>query len=261
MSEFTTIKVDVSDDAFVVTLNRPASRNAISLLMMHELVAAVADASARRASMAVIVTGGAEFFSSGRDLKEVAATTSRQGAEEARAAWLGVTESFERCPKPVIAAIEGSCLTGGLELALACDLRVAGDGATFGVTSARLGTMPAFGATQRLPRLVGASRAMEMMFLAETIGVDDAQRIGLINRRAERGGAVAEARRLAATIAERAPLSIAAMKKAVHEGLSMPLGRALELELSLGATLAGSSDRREGIAAFAEKRRPRFTGE
>lgn len=261
MSEFTTLKIEADESAFVIALDRPASRNAISVAMMNELVVALDEAGQQRTASAVIVTGGDAFFSSGRDLKEVAANTDAASIEAARTAWLAVTEGIERCRKPVIAAIEGNCLTGGLELALACDMRVAGEGANFAVTSARLGTLPAFGATQRLPRLVGASNALELLFLAEPIGVDEAHRIGLINRRTARGEALAECRRIAETIAQRAPLSLATMKKAVYGGMSMPLGEAIEWELALGARLSGSRDRREGIAAFAEKRKPRFTGE
>jgi enoyl-CoA hydratase/carnithine racemase len=171
-----------------------------------------------------------------------------------------VTEALEGLGKPVIAAIEGHCLTGGLELALACDLRVAGEGSAFAITSARLGTLPAFGATQRLPRVVGASRALEILLSAETIDTDEAWRIGLVNRRAPRGGALDEAKRLAAIYAERAPLSLAGFKRAVYRGLEMDLAPDLDLELSLGAELLGSADRKEGIAAFMEKRKPRFKG-
>lgn len=261
MSSFACLKVERSESAFVITLDRPESRNAISVAMMRELVAAIGQAAQQRTASAVILTGGDRVFSSGRDLKEVAANTGRDDVEAARAAWLAVTASIEQSPKPVIAAIEGACLTGGLELALACDLRVAGEGASFGITSAKLGTLPGFGATQRLPRLLGASNALELLFLAEPVGVDEAHRIGLINRRTAAGGALAECRRMADIVAQRAPLSLAAMKKAVYGGLSMPLAEAIGWELALGAGLSGTRDRQEGIAAFAGKRAPRFTGE
>lgn len=261
MTDFTTLRLEIADGAFVIWLDRPESRNAISLRMMDELVAALQQAGEEKAASAVIVTGGERFFSSGRDLKEVSANADPGSLERAKGAWRAVTESIERCPKPVIAAIEGPCLTGGLELALACDLRVAGDGASFGITSARLGTLPGFGATQRLPRLLGASRALEMLFLAEPIGVDEADRIGLINRKAPQGEALGECRRMARILSERAPLSLATMKRAVYGGLSMPLSDGLDWELALGATLSDSRDRKEGIAAFAEKRKPNFIGE
>jgi len=261
MTDFASLKTENADGAFVIRLDRPESRNAISVQMMDDLVAAVRQGGAAKTTSAVIITGGDNFFSSGRDLKEVAANTDPQGVERAKSAWRAVTDRLAQCPKPVIAAIEGHCLTGGLELALACDLRVAGEGASFGITSARLGTLPGFGATQRLPRLIGASRALELLFLAEPVGVDEAYRIGLINRKTPRGQALAECRRIASILRERAPLSLATMKQAVYDGLSMPLDEALDLELALGATLSGTRDRKEGIAAFAEKRKPNFTGE
>ena len=261
MTDFATLRIENTEGAFIIWLNRPESRNAISVQMMKELVAAVQRAGEERSAAAVIVTGGERFFSSGRDLKEVSANTDPRSVEEARDAWRAVTDSFGQCPKPVIAAIEGHCLTGGLELALACDLRVAGEGASFGITSARLGTLPGFGASQRLPRLIGASNALELLFFAEPIDVHEAHRIGLINRKTGRGAALDACRQMSAILSERAPLSLAAMKRAVYEGISMPLADALDLELAIGATLSGSRDRREGIAAFAEKRKPNFMGE
>lgn len=261
MTTFSTLRVEAAQGALVIRLDRPESRNAISMAMMTELVAAVKTAGADRSVACLVITGGDRFFSAGRDLKEVAASTDKASVEAAKAAWRAVTDSLESCPKPVLAAIEGHCLTGGLELALACDLRVAGEGASFAITSARLGTLPAFGATQRLPRLIGASRALELLFLAEAIDAAEALRIGLVNRMTAPGAALAECLRLAEILRERAPLSLAALKRAVYGGLSMPLPDALDWELALGATLAGTRDRREGIAAFAEKRRPDFTGE
>jgi enoyl-CoA hydratase/carnithine racemase len=261
MTDFVSLRIETADGAFVIRLNRPQSRNAISVEMMSELAAAVRQADADRSVSAVVITGGAGFFSTGRDLKEVAATTDRSSIEAAKAAWRAVTDAFETSPKPVIAAIEGDGLTGGLELALACDLRVAGEGARFGITSARLGTMPGFGATQRLPRLIGVSKALELLFFAEQIGVEEALRSGLIDRSAPRGDALNECLRMCRILSERAPLSLAAMKRSVYGGLAMPLSEGLDWELAMGATLAGTKDRKEGIAAFAEKRKPRFLGE
>jgi enoyl-CoA hydratase/carnithine racemase len=256
---YETLAVSRADAAMVATLNRPDRRNAIGLRMMQELVA-VAEACAGDADVRVlIVTGGTQFFSAGADLKEIG--EGRISPAESFKAWRRVTDALEGLGKPVIAAIEGHCLTGGLELALACDIRVAAEGATFAITSARLGTLPAFGATQRLPRVVGASRALEMLFSAETIDTEEAWRIGLINRKTMRGGALDEAKRLAAIYAERAPLSLAGFKRAVYRGLEMDLAPALDLELMLGAELLGSADRKEGIAAFMEKRKPRFKGQ
>lgn len=260
MTEFASLKAEQSQGALVIRMHRPDSRNAISFQMMEELAAAVNQGGADKSAAAIIITGGDQFFSSGRDLREVAASDIG-GAARAAALWRELTDTMQTCPKPVIAAIEGHCLTGGLELALACDLRIAGEGASFAITSARLGTLPGFGATQRLPRLIGAARALELLFLANPIGVEDALRIGLINRKTSAGGALAESRELARVLIERAPLSLAAVKQAVYGGAFMPLSEALDLEAALAAPLSRSSDRLEGIRAFAEKRKPHFKGD
>lgn len=256
---YETLAVSRADAAQVVTLNRPDRRNAINSRMMEELIA-VAQASGGDAGIrTLIITGGAEFFSAGADLKEI--SEGRASAAQSLKTWRRVTQALEELGKPVIAAIEGFCLTGGLELALACDIRVAGEGASFAITSARLGTIPGFGATQRLPRVVGAARALEILFAAEPIDAAEAHRIGLINRKTARGGALEEAQRLAAIYAERAPLSLAGFKRAVYRGLEMNLAAGLDLEHELGAVLLTSSDRKEGIAAFMEKRKPQFKGQ
>ena len=160
----------------------------------------------------------------------------------------------------MIAAIEGFCMTGGCELALACDLRVAGAGATFGITSARIGTIAGAGGTQRLPRVVGLSNALAMLFSADPIDADEAFRIGLINRKTDKGGALDAARAIASTYAERAPLSLALTKKAVRQGMSMPLEQGFDLEMSLVSAIYGTQDKQEGISAFLEKRKPTFIG-
>src|SRR5690606_37088522 len=159
MSADPTILVEVRGPAWVITLNRPKSRNAISIAMMQELSAALAQCADDPDARVVVITGGPSCFSAGRDLKEAAKQTPDQ-AEIARSAWTSLAEAIEKHPLPVIAAIEGWCLTGGLELALLCDLRVAGSDASFGITSARLGSIAGFGGTQRLPRLIGQARAL-----------------------------------------------------------------------------------------------------
>ena len=255
MTAYETILVATTGSACVITLNRPERRNAISLRLMQELVDALTGAATR----SVIITGGVEWFSAGRDLKESSKSSPEQ-REQARLAWRRVTDTIESLDKPVVAAIEGHCLTGGLELALACDIRVAGEGASFGITSARLGSIPGFGGTQRLPPLIGVSRALEILFSANPIEVEEAFRIGLINRKAAKGAALVEALAMVEVFSERAPLSLATMKQAVRQGMAMELPAALDHEQKLGATLAGTADRAEGMAAFREKRKPRFQG-
>lgn len=251
-----TIRVARHDDAVVLRLDRPEVRNAIDVAMMRELAQAVTAADADTTVRAIVVAGGDRVFSAGRDLKEAA----RMAPGEAISSWRALTRTMAESRLPIIAAIEGACLTGGLELALACDLRVAGDGATFGITSAKLGTVPGFGATQRLPRLIGASRALALMFSADPIDAAEAHRIGLVHQCTAAGDAERAALALAAVYARRAPLSLAGLKRAVTQGMEMTLEEGLDLEQALSARLAATEDRREGLAAFLERRPPRFRG-
>jgi enoyl-CoA hydratase/carnithine racemase len=162
--------------------------------------------------------------------------------------------------KPVIAAIEGFCITGGCEFALACDLRIAGEGATFAITSSRIGTIAGAGGTQRLPRIVGISNALSILFSAEPIDAEEALRIGLINKKTIRGGALAAALSVAKTYSERAPLSLSLTKQAVRQGMDLDFDAAIDLEMSLVSKIYGTQDKQEGISAFLEKRKPKFQG-
>jgi len=258
---YQTIRRERTGASVVLTLDRPERRNAISVQMMEEIASALEEAAADRASRAVIITGTSDFFSAGRDLKEVAAMTGRADKERARRAWRRVTDTIETSSLPVVAAIEGHCLTGGLELALACDFRVAGEGARFGITSAKLGTIPGFGGTQRLPRMVGVAQALEMLFSAEPIDAAEALRIGLISHATPRGGALAEALSICSVYAKRAPLSLAMLKQVVRRGMTMDMDSALNYEFAMGATLHQTRDRQEGLEAFLQKREPQFKGE
>lgn len=254
---YRTIQIEARDATRILRLDRPGARNAISIEMMQELAAALAEVADEEAARAVVLTGSDDCFSAGRDLKEAAGQTPEM-ADIARDSWTALAESVERHPLPVIAAIEGWCLTGGLELALLCDIRIAGEGASFGITSARLGSIAGFGGTQRLPRLIGASRALELMFWADPVDAGTALRLGLLNRLVGQGGSLAEAVALAGHYATRAPLSLAAIKRAVRAGGDLPLEAGLALERELGLDLARSEDRREGMTAFLEKRKPVF---
>jgi enoyl-CoA hydratase/carnithine racemase len=255
-----TIIVSRSEAAAVIQLNRPARRNAISLQMVSEIVAALDEAERDPAVRTVIITGGTECFSAGADLNEALEVKSVPAAVEFLSSLHRLNNRIETLDKPVIAAIEGFCMTGGLELALACDLRVAGEGASFAVTSARIGTVPGAGGTQRLPRIVGKANALELLFAAEPIGCTEAFRIGLINRRTEHGGALNQALAMTRVHAERAPLSLALIKRAVHRGLQMDIDSGLELETFLVASIYTTEDKQEGISAFLEKRKPQFRG-
>ena len=257
---YETIITNQDGSSCVITLNRPDKRNAISVRMMEELIAALKAAEADESARAVIISGGGSFFSAGADLNEaLQVKTAAQGIDYFKR-WHALNATIEELAKPVLAAIEGFCITGGLELALACDLRVAGEGASFAITSSRIGTVAGAGGTQRLPRIVGIAHALDILFSAEPIGAPEAHRIGLVNRLTSKGGALEGAKSLVNVYAQRAPLSLALAKRAVHRGMQMDLASGIELETFLVTTIYGTEDKQEGISAFLEKRTAQFKG-
>lgn len=257
---YSTIIVTQDGPSCVITLNRPDRRNAVSLRTMDEIVMAAQAAEADASTSAVILTGGPAFFSAGADMTEAVQVRSATDGTRYFKAWHRLTCALEALGKPVIAAIEGFCITGGCELALACDLRIAGEGASFAITSSRIGTVAGAGGTQRLPRLVGHARALELLFSAEPIDTAEAYRIGLVNRAVPKGEALAAAKALANVYKERAPLGLAFAKRAVYRGLQLDLESGLEFETFLVTTIYGTEDKQEGISAFLEKRKPSFKG-
>ncbi len=246
--------------ALIIIMNRPQRRNAVSIAMMDEIMAAVRAAEETPSIRAVVVTGAGGFFSAGADLNEAIKLKSGGKAVEYFQRWHRLTRTLEKLTKPVIAAIEGFCFTGGCEMALACDIRVAGEGASFAITSARIGTVAGAGGTQRLPRIIGIAKAFELMFAAEPISAAEAYRIGLINRLVPSGKALEEAKTMIAIYEKRAPLSLAFIKRAVYRGIQMDLDSALDFEAMLVTTIYGTEDKQEGISAFLEKREPKFKG-
>ncbi|MBC5762930.1 enoyl-CoA hydratase/isomerase family protein [Ramlibacter albus] len=258
---YETILTRVEGAAFIVQMNRPDRRNAVSERMMDDIVDACGEAAGIKEVAAIVITGGEGYFSAGADLNEAFQVTTAQEGRRYFSHWHRLNQALEESPKPVIAAIEGFCMTGGLELALAADLRIASEDASFAITSARIGTVAGAGGTQRLPRVVGMAHALDMLFAAEPVDADHAYRIGLINRRTPKGGALAEAVKLANHYATRAPLALAFVKRAVHRGMQMDLASAIEFETMLVTTVYGTKDKAEGISAFLEKRTAQFKGE
>lgn len=260
MKSYETILMNNYGAAAVITLNRPDKRNAISTKLMDEVIDALGTSDKDSDVRAVILTGGDSYFSAGADLNEaLQVKTAEQGMSYFKR-WHRLNQAIEDLGKPVIAAIEGFCITGGLELALACDLRVAGEGSSFAITSSKIGTVAGAGGTQRLPRIVGLSNALEILFAAAPIDAKEAHRIGLINRLVPRGEALNTAKAMVKVYEQRAPLSLALVKRAVHRGMQMDLNSAIDLETFLVTTIYGTEDKQEGISAFLEKRPAKFKG-
>jgi enoyl-CoA hydratase/carnithine racemase len=252
--------VERGETTALVTLNRPDRQNALSLDLLRRLEALVRELGDDPSVRVVVLRGSARVFSAGMDLDDLRDVAAVADTQRALAVARDANAAIERCPKPVIAAIAGWCLTGGLELALACDVRVAAETARFGITSARIGTVAGMGGTQRLPRLIGAGRAKELLFSAEPIDAAEALRIGLVNRVVPAGAEVDAALEMAALFARRAPLSLWYAKTAVNVGLTMPLDAALAFEIGLTTQLFTTEDRAEGLRAFHDKRAPEFRG-
>lgn len=247
----------------ILTLNRPEALNAMTPELLDLLDAYLSRVEADAAIGTVVLTGsGEKAFCVGADLK--ARQQEYAGGEASRDPFAERVERvfghIERLPRPVLAALNGYTLGGGLELALTADLRVAAEEARFGFPEAKVGSMPGAGGTQRLSRLIGASRAKELMFAGDHVDAREAHRIGLVNRIVPRAELMATTLALAQTIGQRAPLSIRAIKAAVDYGGDHSLAEGLVFERAQFAALRDSADRKEGIAAFLEKREPHFVG-
>ncbi len=247
------------DNVEILILKNPPV-NALSTALLASLDRRVAEIAADPKVRAVILTGDGQYFSAGADLKEMATLDLTSAPALVRR----THELFGRLaqlPAPVVAAINGLALGGGLELALSCDLRIAGESAKLGAPEVNYGLMPAYGGTQRLPRLVGLAKAKELIFTGAMISAAEAVRIGLVNKTVPAGQELRAARDLAHTIAQKAPKAVHAAKRAIVQGVSLPLAEALEGETRLFETeVLSSQDLAEGILAFAERRPPKFQG-
>ena len=260
------IRSEGSNGVMLVTIDRPEARNALSLAMTRELIAVWEQFRDDPQYRVAILTGaGNKSFCAGADLKEMGdyyrSMTSQERREMARdePGLGGITRNLDP-GKPIIAAVNGYCLAGGLELALACDIRIASENATFGLPEVRWGLMPGAGGSQRLPRLIPMSVAMEILLTGDAIDAEAAAARGLVNRVVPQEKLLDEAFALAARIVRAAPLSVRAVRAAALEGLEMSLEDGLELEQEYAEPLRQSEDVREGLKAFAEKRDPEWKG-
>ena len=257
---YKTIQTAIDGAAYVITLNRPNRRNAFSKQMMREVADACREAEADASVRAVIVTGGTQYFSAGADLNEAMEIKSTRDGVNYMKHWEHVNDTIERLEKPVIAAIEGFCMTGGFEFVLACDIRVAAEGSSFAITSSRIGTVAGAGGTQRLPRLVGVGKALDIMFSAEPIDAAEAYRCGAVEHLVPTGQALARAKALVKIYEKRGPLSLAYVKRAVRAGIQMDQASGIEFERFLVTAIYNTEDKNEGIGAFLEKREASFKG-
>ncbi len=258
---YETLLVEREGPVLTITVNRPKASNALSAMVLGELSRALEAAAADREVRALVVTGaGDRAFVAGADISELAALTP----ETARALALSgqrVFTTLETLGKPSIAAINGFALGGGCELAMACTLRVASETATLGQPEIDLGLLPGFGGTQRLPRLVGRGRALDLLLSGRRIGAEEAARIGLVNRVVAPNALLNEARTLAATLAAKPATAIRYILEAVHGGADLPFEAASQLEANLFGLVASTGDMKEGTRAFLEKRKARFNAE
>jgi enoyl-CoA hydratase len=255
---FSTLLLDVADGIARVTVNRPDKLNALNATVIGELGDAIARIEAEPEIRGVILTGaGAKAFVAGADIGELAEQGQIDG--QARAArGQAVFRRWERCGKPVIAAVNGFALGGGCELAMACHLRVASETARFGQPEVKLGISPGYGATVRLPRLVGRGRALELLLTGAMIDAQEAHRIGLVNRVVPADRLLAESEQLLRAILENGPAAIRACLEAVDAGLEASVDGALQFEAAYFGLLSGTDEMREGTKAFLEKRKPNF---
>jgi enoyl-CoA hydratase len=250
---------DVADRIATITVHRPDKLNALNDALIAELRTAIADARRRRDVGAVLLTGAGRAFVAGADIAELEDQTAIEG--KARAVrGQQVFRRFETSPKPTLAAVNGFALGGGCELAMACHLRIASDTAKFGQPEVKLGMVPGYGGSQRLPRLVGKGRALQLLLTGEIIDAAEAYRIGLVNKIVPAAELIPAARAMLATILAQGPLAVAHCIEAVDRGLDMPLDDAIALEASYFGLLSASADKAEGMRAFLEKRPATFTG-
>ena len=250
---------DVADRIATITVNRPDKLNALNDALMAELGRAIDDAVARDDVGGVLLTGAGRAFVAGADISEMVdedALSMKARAERGQRTF----RRFETSPKPTVAAVNGFALGGGCELAMACHIRIASEAAKFGQPEVKLGIVPGYGGTQRLPRLVGKGRALQLLLTGEMIDAAEAHRIGLVNRVVPAGELLDGARALLRGIIAQGPLAVAHCIEAVDRGLDMPLDDAIALEASYFGLLSASADKAEGMRAFLEKRTPAFTG-
>ena len=252
------VTTEISDGILVVMIDRPKVLNALNAQTVEEIGKVFDEARTDDEVKSVIVTGGGEkAFVAGADINELAKKTPFTGKETSERGQQ-ILSRIERFPKPVIAAINGFALGGGCELALACQIRIASDKAQIGLPEVTLGIIPGYGGTQRMARLLGKAKALELILTGERIPAEEAERIGLVNKVVPHDELMDEAKKMCVTIMSRGPLAVRAAIEAVMSGSEMPFEEGQFLEATLFGLLAASEDMKEGMNAFLEKRKAEF---
>jgi enoyl-CoA hydratase/carnithine racemase len=254
------VRYQVDGAVATVTLDRPEKLNAMDRRMFAELAAAAARAAADPAVRAVVVTGAGRAFSSGLDVAELAAMSDPEDAARVVAEIQAAVSAFELLPKPVVAAVNGLAYGGGLQLAAACDLRLAAEGAEFASLEMRWAIVPDLGGTERLPRLVGLGRAKELIFTGRPVGAAEALRIGLVNRVVPQAELAGEAAELAAGLGAGPTLAVGLAKQALNAAFERSTAEGMAAARRAQRLTFASADHAEARAAFAERRPPRFGG-
>ncbi len=257
MPDYQYLGVTTEEKVCVLTVSNPPA-NLLSSLVLAELSGFLDALAEKPEAKVLIVTGAGTFFIVGADVKEIAAIQGASFGTEASTLGQMVFSKLENLPIPTIAAINGHCLGGGNELAMACSLRIASDRARFGQPEINLGIMPGFGGTQRLPRLVGLARALELNLTGDMVSAQAALEMGLVNKVVPEAEVMKQALGLAKKIAEKSQPAVERILKATQQALALPAAEGFKLESKLFGELCETQDMREGLTAFLEKRRPKF---
>jgi enoyl-CoA hydratase len=254
------IAVQVEQGIATITFNRPKALNALNQALLAELSLALDGIAADESVRVLILTGaGEKAFVAGADIGELAACSALQAKVFSKAGH-AIIAKLQELPIAVIAAVNGFALGGGSEIALACDFIYAADSAKFGLPEISLGLIPGFGGTQRLPRLIGANRAKELIFTGRMITAADAAQVGLVNKVVPAASLMEEVLKTAREIAAKGRVSLRAAKQAIHQGLNVDLSSGCNMEVDAFALVFASPDAKEGTSAFLEKRKAVFTG-
>ncbi len=258
--ELKNVIVEKENNIGTISINRPDALNALNSDTLSDIKTAIEQVKDDDEISIVIITGvGEKAFVAGADIKEMKDMTPLE-ARKFMHFGQGVFSDIDNLPKPTIAAVNGYALGGGCELALSCDMIIASEKAKFGLPEVTLGIHPGFGGTQRLPRLIGSAKAKELIFTGEMIDAKEALRIGLVNKVVPIGKVIDEAKALAQKILKNGPIAIRLVKSAINAGLNVPLEKGLAYEAETQGLAFATEDKKEGLEAFLEKRKPNFKG-